>query len=836
VVLILWWVASRYPNTIATPLQRFYLRLYKLRMLPSRRRYFFAPKRIAVAGAGFAVLAGVITLLGWIFDLPRLTDWTNAGISMFPNAALCGMLVGGSILLRSLSSTQLFLARMLAALAAAIAALVLFQHITGVNTGIDTLLIQRPWGQNAAAAPMRMGPPASSAYLLLGIAAVLSSFGPRVRQLTSILAIGTSLIALLSLTGFLLGADQLFGMARFTGIALQTSIVIAVLSISMMAIVAEHGLAELLTRDDTGGAVFRRLLVPIIVVPLLLGWLRIVGQNAGLYDLEFGTALRSLIEIVLLFGLLWWTANNISWHENSAQSAQSRLAAIIESSDDAIISKSLEGAIQTWNVGAERTFGYTSAEAIGKHVTMLLPPERIGEETEILDRIRRGERIEHFETVRVRKDGVRIDVSLTVSPVKNSLGEIIGVSKIARDITARKQMETEREVLLLSERTARTDAEKASQIKDEFLTTLSHELRTPLNAIVGWSQILNPESDREELTEGLDAIRRNGFAQTRLIEDLLDMSRIVSGKVRLDVQSLDLSSVINAAIDTVRPTADAKGIKIRKVLDPSVGMVSGDPTRLQQVVWNLLTNAIKFTPKEGKVDVILERVNSHVELTVHDSGIGIPAEHLPVIFDRFRQVDSSTTRSYGGLGLGLAIVKQLVELHGGSVHAKSEGEGKGTTFIIHLPVSPIRGSDDRRHPAAVQATQCDLEKIDLQGVKVLVVDDEADARLLVDRVLAQCGAEIRLAGSAEEGLDQVRNFQPQVIISDIGMPLSDGYDFISRVRRLSADEGGKTPAIALTAFARSEDRIKALLAGYQVHVVKPIEPRELAVMVHSLCR
>jgi PAS domain S-box-containing protein len=805
-------------------------------MHPSRRIYFFTPLRVAVAGAVFAVIAGCNTLVGWFLDVPRLTDWTNQGISMFPNAALCGALVGGSILLRSLSSSQLFLARTLASVAAAIAAIVLFQHVTGINTGIDTLLIQRPWGQNAAAAPMRMGPPASSAYLLLGIAALLSSFGPRFRKLTSILAIGTSLIALLSLTGYWLGADQLFGVARFTGIALQTSIVIAVLSIAMMAIVAEHGLAELLTREDTGGAVFRRLLVPIIAVPMLLGWLRILGQNEGLYDLEFGTALRSLIEIVFLLLLLWWTANNISWHENSAQGAQSRLAAIIESSDDAIISMTLEGVIRTWNAGAERTFGYTPAEIIGKHISILIPAERLDEEADILGKIKRGERVEHFETIRVRKDGVRINASLTVSPVKSSLGEIVGASKIARDITGRKQLESERETLLESERAARTEAEKASQIKDDFLTTLSHELRTPLNAIVGWSQILSPESDREELTEGLDAIRRNGFAQTRLIEDLLDMSRIVSGKVRLDVQSLDLSSVINAAIDTVRPAADAKGIKIRKVLDPVVGMVSGDPTRLQQVVWNLLTNAIKFTPKEGKVGVILERINSHVELTVHDSGVGIRPEHLPVIFDRFRQVDSSTTRSYGGLGLGLAIVKQLVELHGGSVYAKSGGEGQGSTFVIHLPLSAVRVGEDRRHPAAVQAARLDLNQIDLQGVKVLVVDDEADARLLVERVLTQCGAEVCLARSAEEGLNKLREFRPQVLISDVGMPLTDGYEFIRSVRQLSPEEGGKTPAIALTAFARSEDRVNALLAGYQVHVVKPIEPQELAVTVHSLSR
>jgi PAS domain S-box-containing protein len=805
-------------------------------MLSSRRSYIFTPLRVAVACGGFAVLAGVITFIGWKFDLPRLTDWTNEGISIFPNAALCALLIGVSVIWVSLDREPVWVARLLAGLAVSIAFVVLLQHLTGINTGIDTLLIERSWGQNAATAPMRMGVPASTAFLLLGLALTLSTFGSEARKAASLMAIGTSLISLLSLTGYWFGADQLFGIARFTGIALLTSTLVAALSVAVMALIPEFGLPAVLTREDTGGSVFRRMLVPIIAVPLLLGWLRIVGQHAGLYDLEFGTAIRTIFEIVLLFMLLWWTANNISWHENSAQSAQSRLAAIIESSDDAIVSKSLEGVIQTWNTGAERTFGYAPAEVIGKHISILIPADRIDEEAQIISKIKRGERVEHFETIRVRKGGERINVSLTVSPVKDQLGEIIGASKIARDVTARKQLEHEREVLLESERTARTAAEKASQIKDEFLTTLSHELRTPLNAIVGWSQILSPESDQEELNEGLDAIRRNGFAQTRLIEDLLDMSRIVSGKVRLDVQLLDLSSVINAAIDTVRPAADAKGIKIRKVLDPVVGMVSGDPTRLQQVVWNLLTNAIKFTPKEGKIDVILERVNSHVELTIHDSGIGISPEDLPVIFDRFRQVDSSTTRSYGGLGLGLAIVKQLVELHGGSIHAKSEGEGKGTTFTIHLPLSPIRGSEERRHPSSVQNSRFDLGQLDLNGVKVLVVDDEADARLLVERVLTQCGAEIRLAGSAEDGMKELQEFRPQVLISDIGMPHTDGYEFIRSVRQLAADEGGKTPAIALTAFARSEDRVNALLAGYQVHVVKPIEPQELAVTVHSLCR
>jgi PAS domain S-box-containing protein len=725
-------------------------------------------------------------------------------------------------------------ARIMATLTLVVAALSLVQHIAGVNLGIDTLLISREWGQKAAVAPMRMGPPASTSYTLLGTALLLATFTTRARLVASSLALGTLLVASLSLTGYWFGADQLFGIARFTGIACITSIEVAVLSIATMAIVPEYGLVAALRRDDAGGALLRRLLVPVVVVPFALGWLRIIGEEAGYYGLEFGTALRTLSEIVLLLLLLWWTAKSISWHASTAHSAEGRLAAIIESSGDAIIGKSLAGIIQSWNEGAERTFGYSATEAIGKHITFIIPPDRVDEDAHILTRIRRGEAVPHFETIRVRKDGTLVDVSVSVSPIKDANGQIIGASKIARDITERKLLEKEREQLLQSERAARNEAERASHLKDEFLATLSHELRTPLNAIVGWSQILNVESDTDELTEGLDAIRRSARTQAHLIEDLLDMSRIISGKVRLDVQNVDLCAVIEAAIDSVRPAADAKSIRLRKVLDPHAGPVSGDPTRLQQVIWNLLTNSIKFTPKEGKVDVVLERVNSQVEVTVSDTGIGIAPAFLAVIFERFRQVDSSTTRSYGGLGIGLSIVKQLIELHGGTVTAASEGESKGSTFVIKLPLAPVRPNGSREHPRTPTHGSFDCQGIDLAGVRVLVVDDEPDARELVRRLLGQCGAEVIAAGSAAEGIDRVRTFRPHVLVSDIGMPGTDGYQFMRSVRSLAVEEGGQTPAIALTAFARSEDRMQAMMAGYQVHVAKPIEPQELVVTVNML--
>jgi CheY-like chemotaxis protein/anti-sigma regulatory factor (Ser/Thr protein kinase) len=284
---------------------------------------------------------------------------------------------------------------------------------------------------------------------------------------------------------------------------------------------------------------------------------------------------------------------------------------------------------------------------------------------------------------------------------------------------------------------------------------------------------------------------------------------------------------VQQAVNTVRPSADAKGIRLRQILDPLIGPVSGDPNRLQQVIWNLLANAVKFTSKGGKVDVILQRVNSHIEITVHDSGVGIKPEFLPHLFERFRQSDSSTTRAHGGLGLGLSIVKQLVELHGGTVHAQSPGENQGATFIVNLPLAPVRSELARAHPAAPTTVIVRHDDIDLGEIRVLVVEDEADARELIKRVLIQCGADVLVAAGAVEALERLKDYRPDVIVSDIGMPETDGYEFIRRVRRLSPLDGGKTPAIALTAFARSEDRTRAMIAGYQMHIAKPIEPQEL---------
>jgi hypothetical protein len=402
------------------------------------------------------------------------------------------------------------------------------------------------------------------------------------------------------------------------------------------------------------------------------------------------------------------------------------------------------------------------------------------------------------------------------------------------DITEERRQAEERRQLLESERAARQEAERVSHLKDEFLATLSHELRTPLNAIFGWTQILRMSNcqDSRALSEGIEVIDRNVRVQAQLIEDLLDMSRIISGKIRLDMQTVDLPSAVAAAIESVRPTAEAKGVRLDQAIDPAAEPVNADPGRLQQVIWNLLTNAIKFTPKGGRTAVLVERIGSQMQISVSDTGEGIKPEFLPHLFERFSQADGSTRRKHGGLGLGLSIVRNIVELHGGRVHAESAGDGQGATFVFTLPTRAADGHGGNGKASAPQTAAAPVFRVDsqLRGLKVLVVDDERDAREFVKRLLEECQAVPQLAGSAAEAKQLLESFKPNVILSDIGMPVEDGYEFMREIRR----KGVKTPAIALTAFARSEDRLRSLQAGYQIHLAKPIEPAELIETVASL--
>jgi signal transduction histidine kinase/CheY-like chemotaxis protein len=440
--------------------------------------------------------------------------------------------------------------------------------------------------------------------------------------------------------------------------------------------------------------------------------------------------------------------------------------------------------------------------------------------------------------------------SYLAAPVTSRSGEVMGglffghpdrsvfserAERLIAGIAAQAAIAIDNARLYESERHARAEAERLSALKDEFLATLSHELRTPLSVIVGWTHMISSHSlGPEEYERAIEIIDRNARAQTRLIEDLLDMSRITAGNMRLDVQTLALAPVVDAAVESAGAAADAKGIRLERILDPKAGPISGDPGRLQQVIWNLLSNAIKFTPRGGKVQVLLQRVNSHVELSVADTGVGIAPEFLPYVFDRFRQADGSTTRRQGGLGLGLAIAKQLVELHGGSLRAASRGVDKGATFTIHLPLAVVHRSfaiEDRVHPAADGPEAHSSPLPSLKGLTVLAVDDQADSLELLRRVLENCDATVLTASNVSDAMGLAERKRPQLIVTDLGMPGADGFDLLKRVRALGPIRGGDIPVIALTAFARAEDRMRVLRAGFRMHIAKPVDPLELCVAV-----
>jgi PAS domain S-box-containing protein len=524
--------------------------------------------------------------------------------------------------------------------------------------------------------------------------------------------------------------------------------------------------------------------------------------------------------------------------------AEQRFRLLVENIKDyAIFMIDTVGCVASWNSGAEHMLGYSADEIVGEPATRFFVAEPNSEAT-FEREMREAEATGRATSTgwRARKNGEHFFVEGVLSAVHDDEGRLLGYAKLMKDVTDKRRIEGEREYLLQSERAARGEAERSSRMKDEFLATLGHELRTPLNAILGWSQVLRRvHNGAAELGEGLKVIERNARAQAQIIEDLLDMSSIISGKVRLEMGRVTLGSILEAAVNAVRPAAENKGIALELSIQAPNGAVRGDQNRLQQIFWNLLTNAVKYTPKAGHIAITLARANSHFRITVTDNGEGIDSAFLPYVFERFRQADASISRRHGGLGIGLSIVKQLVELHGGNVSAASRGPGQGATFTVELPAalesSTARHDGLRQQPSRVVAEAFDAyaPTADLGGVRVLVVDDEPDARSLIERLLQECEATVTTACSANEAFERVTREVPDILLSDIGMPHEDGYSLIRRIRSLSGN-ASQIPAIALTAYARAEDRAKALQAGYQVHLAKPVEPVKLIATVAKLVR
>jgi PAS domain S-box-containing protein len=527
--------------------------------------------------------------------------------------------------------------------------------------------------------------------------------------------------------------------------------------------------------------------------------------------------------------------------ETAVIQGQRRTRAILDTALDAIIGMDHQGTITEFNPAAERTFGYRREDVLGRELAELLIPRELREqhrsglarylatsEGPFIDR--------RVETTGYHADGHEFPVEVAITRVSDE--DPPRFTGFVRDLTARVEAEREREQLLQRELGARREAEAASRAKDEFLATLSHELRTPLNAIVGWTRmLLDGTMDERSTTRALQVIDRNAHLQVQLVGDILDVSRIITGGLRLDLQPVDLGSIIGAALDAVRPAADAKKVRLRSRLVASARLTQADPQRLQQIVWNLLANAVKFTQPGGLVEVELVDAGDSVRIRVQDDGGGIDPAFLPHVFERFRQADGSVSREHGGLGLGLAIVRHLVELHGGRVRAESQGLGKGSAFTVELPrMDPVElasadehrrvSTDDRRHFNQV---------VSLGGCSALVIDDDEDARELIAAILTKAGANVRTASSVQEALRHLETSRPDVLLADIGMPGVDGYALIREVRRRETQSGQHLSAAAITAYAGNRDRERALAAGFDRHVSKPINPAEIVDVVRSMC-
>ena len=891
-------------------------------MDPERPSQPATATRISAWLGAYAAAGGLAALLGWVLNVRPLTDWFRQGMSQMPNNALLVFAAGVALILWSFGKRAI--SKALGAFVAVVAGATVFEHLTTVNLGIDTLLLFRDWGQQGTVAPGRMGVPGSVALTIIGLTLALRREKQRLVVTGGLLTIG---IAMLSLIGYLFGADLLFTIPKLTTIALQTTTMILALGAGLVASVPNRAPMTMLLGDSAAALVVHRALPGLVLIPLVLGWLALRGQKNGLFDVAFGTALLVFTLIGLLVALLWWSAAAIAEHEAAMRESRDRLAGILGSITDAFMTLDAHWRFVFVNEETERRLGRPRSELIGRSLWEVYPGgegdelqtqlrramhQRISVEYEVFypswqrwmaDRayptadgglavysrdITKRKKAEEalreseqkflllFEkaafgaAVATLPDGRFVDVNEGFEKMFGfAREEVIGrtsielginsdqpmrqraLDQLVRDgyvrdleVTLRTKSGEQRtfvnnltiielggEPHLLStlqditDRKASEEALRAAdRMKDEFLATLSHELRTPLTAIIGWSQLLlDGGLDAREQRIALEAIRSSAKAQAQLTDDVLDVSRIVTGKVRLHRHPSDLAEVIDSAVATVRPAAEAKGIPLRLTLARGLPAHFIDPERIQQVVWNLLANAIKFSPQNTPVEVDLRGDGEQTVIEVIDHGPGIPRDFLPFVFERFRQADSSSSRTHAGLGIGLALAKDLVELHGGTIDVQSE-EGRGSRFTVRLP-QPAADSDQPLRPKASAAGAHAL----LDGVRVLYVDDREDARVLISAMLRQHGADVVPVESVDEAVNVLDREPLDVVVTDLAMPRRDGYDLLATMR--SDTRWNQLPVLALTAQGRIDDEKRAQNAGFKAFLRKPIEPKELAAAV-----
>lgn len=934
----------------------------------------------------WVMLVGAFVLLGWLLDIDRMKGGYS-DIAMKANTAFSLLLAGASLWTLNPKGTPLSMRRIgqvCAAMVALIGLMTLSQHLFGWNLGIDQLLFSEPPGAPATTSPGRMGPPASTCLMLSGTVLVLLH-ARRAVSFAQVLSIIVSLWALLAILGYAYQAKELYGVAHYTGIALLTAVTLFCLSFGLLIARADQGIVAVISSSRAGSVMARRLMIAAFGVPFLLGWLRLLGERAGYYDLGFGTALLVLGLISIFTLLIWQSAARINRTEQAVTLANERFrlaemaangfvydwdfkagnversegllkvigyrpdevpstvewwSAQLHPEDVDIVNQVAPAALKLHSKNWSNEYrvrhkeghyvyvldrGLVMHDADGRVVrivgsTVDITERKLAEEkikmanyrfrlaeeavngfvydwNLLTDKVERSESFSrllgyapgeiaptwdawldllHSEDRKLTRDEVvefldrhpeetfRLEFrahhqgghycwleerGLILRDERGRANRIIGQMV---DINARKELEQERERLLAEELHLRQVAEAANRSKDEFLAVVSHELRSPLNAILGYNRLLRKMPlDAEQVGKACDVIERSARLQLQLIEDLLDTARIISGKLRLDVRPIDLVPVLNEAVETMRPAIEAKGIELLVQFNLQPEIITADAARLLQVIVNLLSNAIKFTPEGGLIELRMESDAKQARIIVRDTGQGIAREFLPFVFDRFRQSDSSSTRRYGGLGLGLALVKHLTELHGGKVEAASAGVGQGSTFTVTLPLMTPLDLTVTERPALAASREVRTENTatipeaaTIAGLRLLLVDDQAEARALLTNFLSERGAHVTAVASGDEALTLLANppdgQKPDIFISDIAMPNEDGYAVLARVRALETARGTavsqQLPAIALTAMARSEDRLRALTAGFQMHIAKPVEPAELLVVIASLAR
>jgi PAS domain S-box-containing protein len=767
------------------------------------------PRTLALALSGIVVVGGLTSFLAWALDIPRLADWLGTGISTQPNSAL-GLTIGGLGLIAG-ALGQRYIGAAFGVLVAAIGGATLVEWMAGIGLGLDLwFTFDREWGRGGAVYVGRMGIPASASLTLLGLALVISaSRSPRIRRRAPLIALLTFCIGVLSTTGYLYGADVLFTVPRTTAIAMQTAALIVALSAGLIAVHVEHRPMRWLVSRSAVGVVARRAVPAVLVAPVALGWLTLAGERAGYYESSFSTALLVLALIALLGVILWRGMEVLARHEADLVASEERVQLAITAGDAGTWDLDLRTGDNKSSDTYFKLLGYDPSQ--GRQTSQELWESVVWPED--LQQVRKewlralGARELFRQKYRARRaDGSIMWVRAAGRFFYDGTGRAIRFVGVFVDVTdTHAAMEALRE---------------ADRRKDEFLATLAHELRNPLAPIrnaLGVLKLKGPGTP--EVHWARDVIDRQMQQMTRLIDDLLDTSRIGTGKIELQRQRVELAEIVQGAVEASRPVITQYGHELRVDLPATPVFIQGDLVRLSQVFCNLLNNAARYTPHGGCIEVAATLKAAGVVIAVRDNGIGIPREMLPKVFEMFTQVDRSLERSRGGLGIGLTLVKQLVELHGGRVEARSAGPGKGSEFVVRLPVIPETASRSASAPRpAAPALPPD-------GRRVLVVDDNEDAAESLAMLLRLMGFECHSAHDGVEGLRLAREIQPEVVLLDIGLPGMNGYDAAASIR---AEPWSKTATlVALTGWGQDEDRRRSRDAGFDAHLVKPVSMEQL---------